>query len=191
MVKTIFYKVFGSYLELFRIDPLVSEYREFGDNIINSFGFSTEVKFCVGIEMVFDKVYPSGKISGNRFLGNIYFVSESVDFFDSLFVKKILFVRYGEEHMFLCGAVFCHIDERNYSYSCTDKYFGKLGILYDKISENAFDFDFAPYGRFSDNRAPSAIFREFYSKNKHSFFIISVLINNRITSLERSLFIFK
>jgi|GEM_PF-4370926 len=191
MVKTVFYKVFGFYLELFHIDSFVSEYREFGDNIINSFRFSTEVKFRIGIKMVFDKIYPSGKISGNSFLGNIYFISESVDFFDPIFIEKILFVRYRKEKLFCSGAVFRHIDERDYSYSCTDKYFGKLGILYDKISENTFDCDFAPYRSFSDDRTSSAMFREFYGKNKHGFFIISILINNRVRSLEGSLFIFK
>lgn len=48
-----------AFLELFRIDPLVPQDGQLAENIIHYFGFSTDVKFRVLIEMLFDEIYPS------------------------------------------------------------------------------------------------------------------------------------
>lgn len=114
-----------------------------------------------------------------------------MDSFDSFFIEKILFVRYGEKKLFLRCAIFRHIKQRDYSCSYSDKYFGQLGALKYKITEHSFDSDFVTYLYFSDHCATSAMLGKLDRENEHSSFVVRVLIDDGIASLKWTLVVFK
>ena len=84
-------------------------------------------------------------------------MSQSNNFFYSFFIEKIFLVRYRKEKLFFCRAIFCHVNQRDYSCSRTNENFGQLCILENKVTKYSLNHNFTAYGRFFNHSTPSSI----------------------------------